>query len=87
MDSDILEIARLPAGSRGLKKGMVSMAELHVEGMHCKHCEMLVREELKARGAKDVHADAQSGLVTFKGDLTEEQAKEAVVAAGFSVVN
>lgn len=62
------------------------MAELHVEGMHCAHCEALVREELKAVGAKDVHADAQTGLVTFTGEVSAEAAEKAVEAAGFAVV-
>lgn len=61
------------------------MTTVNVEGMHCKHCEMLITMELEDRGAKDVKADAASGTVAFEGDLTPQQVQEAVEAAGFKV--
>lgn len=63
------------------------MGKISVSGMHCKHCEMLVTMELEDRGATDVTADAATGTVTFEGDLTPEQVKEAVEAAGFELAN
>ena len=61
------------------------MTEVQVKGMHCAHCDMLVTMELEDRGATDVVADHESGLVRFEGDLSPEQVKEAVEAAGFSI--
>ena len=61
------------------------MTTINVIGMHCAHCDMLVTMELEDRGAKDVKADHETGVVTFEGDLSPEQVKEAVEAAGFSV--
>ncbi|MDJ1122446.1 heavy-metal-associated domain-containing protein [Olsenella sp. YH-ols2217] len=59
----------------------------HVNGMHCKHCEMLVVMELEDRGAKDVRADHETGVVEFEGDLTPEQVAEAIAAAGFELAD
>lgn len=61
------------------------MDTIQVEGMHCKHCEMLVAMELEDRGAKDVKADASTGTVTYEGDLTPQQVSEAIEAAGFKL--
>ena len=61
------------------------MTTVNVKGMHCAHCDMLVTMELEDRGAHDVKADHETGVVTFEGELTPEQVKEAVEAAGFSV--
>ena len=61
------------------------MTTINVKGMHCAHCDMLVTMELEDRGATDVKADHETGVVVFEGDLTPEQVKEAVEAAGFSV--
>lgn len=58
---------------------------IQVEGMHCKHCEMLVTMELEDRGAKDVKADASCGTVTYEGDLTPQQVSQAIEAAGFKL--
>lgn len=61
------------------------MTEYQVEGMHCAHCEMLVKMELEDAGATDVTADAQTGKVTFEGDVTPEAVEKAVEAAGFKL--
>lgn len=61
------------------------MHVIHVEGMHCAHCEMLAKVELEDRGAKNVHADAETGTVTFDGDLTSAQVEAAIEAAGFKI--
>lgn len=58
---------------------------IQVEGMHCKHCEMLVTMELEDRGAKDVKTDASTGTVTYEGDLTPQQVSQAIEAAGFKL--
>ena len=61
------------------------MTTINVKGMHCPHCDMLVTMELEDRGAKDVKANHETGVVTFGGELAPEQVKEAVEAAGFSL--
>lgn len=61
------------------------MTTIRVAGMHCAHCDMLVTMELEDRGAKNVVSNHETGVVTFEGDLTPAQVKEAVEAAGFSV--
>lgn len=61
------------------------MQTIHVEGMHCAHCEMLVAAELEDRGAHHVQADASSGTVTFEGDISPQAVAEAVSAAGFTL--
>ncbi len=61
------------------------MTTINVKGMHCAHCDMLVTMELEDRGATDVKADHETGVVTFEGDLAPETVKEAVEAAGFEV--
>ncbi len=61
------------------------MTTINVKGMHCAHCDMLVTMELEDRGATDVKADHETGVVTFEGDIAPEQVKEAVEAAGFSL--
>lgn len=63
------------------------MNTIKVEGMHCKHCEMMVTMELEDRGAKDVHADAATGTVTYEGDLAADQVAAAIEAAGFKLAS
>ena len=61
------------------------MSTINVKGMHCAHCDMLVTMELEDRGATNVTANHETGVVTFDGDLSPETVKEAVEAAGFQV--
>ncbi len=61
------------------------MTTINVKGMHCAHCDMLVTMELEDRGATNVSANHETGVVTFDGDLSPERVKEAVEAAGFQV--
>lgn len=61
------------------------MSEYDVEGMHCAHCEMLVRMELEDAGATNVEADAKTGKVRFEGDLDREAVARAIETAGFKL--
>lgn len=61
------------------------MQTVKVEGMHCKHCEMLVAAELEDRGATNVIANAETGEVSFSGDISADEIKAAIEAAGFKV--
>ena len=61
-------------------------AEAHrirVAGMHCNACEQLVSGALADRGATDVAADHNTGVVTYRGDLSDEAVAQAIAEAGF----
>lgn len=60
-----------------------------VKGMMCSHCEMHVKDKLRAiPGVKDVSASAPLGKVsvTASADVTEQMVIDAVTAAGYTVV-
>ena len=59
--------------------------EVKVLGMHFNACEQLVSAALEERGATDVHADHESGRVTYYGDLDAAAISEAVTSAGFQL--
>lgn len=61
------------------------MQTITVEGMHCKHCEMLVATELEDHGATNVVANAETGEVSFSGDISDAEVNAAIEAAGFKV--
>ncbi len=68
--------------------GEEQAAEVHtinVVGMHCGGCEKRVSVELSDRGATNVTASHETGVVTFEGDLADDKVKEAVEAAGFTL--
>ena len=58
---------------------------VHVAGMHCNSCERLVSTALEERGATDVTADHESGLVIFRGNLDAATVADAVTSAGFQM--
>ena len=63
-------------------------AERHsvqVEGMHCSACEKLVSTALEDRGAKNVCASHETGLVEYEGTLSDDLVSEAIVSAGFKL--
>jgi sulfite exporter TauE/SafE/plastocyanin domain-containing protein/copper chaperone CopZ len=62
--------------------------KVHVKGMHCRSCEILIEEELKKlKGVKKVSVDHQTGIadVVCKYDLDETEVKEAVQKAGYEL--
>ena len=58
---------------------------INVAGMHCNACEKLVATALEDRGAKNVVANHQTGVVEYEGDLEESQLSEAITEAGFEL--
>lgn len=62
---------------------------LTVDGMMCAHCAASVERALKAvAGVKDavVNLETKTATVSYKGDVSEEQLREAVTEAGFTVI-
>ena len=60
-----------------------------VKGMMCSHCEMHVKDQLRAiPGVKEVSASAPLGKVsvTASADVTEQMVIDAITAAGYTVV-
>lgn len=58
-----------------------------VEGMTCQHCVMAVQKELNRINANDFKVEI--GLVELdieQNNLTEEQVKQAIEKAGYSVL-
>jgi copper chaperone len=64
-------------------------AEIHVTGLHCSSCEMLVREALEEMdGVKSAKVSHESGLVEVEYDaakVTPEAMKPVIEAQGFKV--
>ena len=62
--------------------------ELTVKGMHCRSCEMLVKDALEEAGAKNIkiHLDEkkQIGKVSFE-NVEKEKAVEIIKKEGYSV--
>lgn len=58
---------------------------INVEGMHCNACEKLVCTALEDRGATNVTADHNTGVVEYEGELEAALIAEAVTEAGFSL--
>ncbi len=62
--------------------------KLKVDGMHCKSCEMLVKEEVgELAGVKGVEADWKEGSVTVKydGKIDTEKVRKAISDLGYKV--
>lgn len=58
---------------------------INVEGMHCNACEKLVSTALEDRGASNVVANHETGVVTFDGALSQDTIAEAIAEAGFKL--
>lgn len=61
---------------------------LKVEGMHCKSCEVLIKEELEDAGAKDVLVSASKGTVIASIDektITEKKVKQIIEKEGYKL--
>lgn len=62
---------------------------LTVKGMHCKSCEMLIKDELMELGVKKCEIDHKSGktVVVFdESKLSLDSIKSAIKQQGYSVV-
>ncbi len=68
------------------KKGDATM-ELKIEGMMCPHCQAHVDKALKAvPGVETVEVDLHGKKATVTGTATYEACKEAVITAGYEVI-
>lgn len=57
----------------------------HVEGMTCGHCESSVREEVEElAGVESVEVDRASGRLVVRGNVAEQDVRDAVEAAGYT---
>lgn len=63
----------------------VAKSSINVAGMHCTACEKLVCTALEDRGAKNVTANHETGVVEYEGELESALIAEAVTEAGFSL--
>lgn len=59
---------------------------INVEGMHCPACEKLVSTALEDRGATNVVANHESGVVEYEGELETALIGEAITEAGFTLL-
>ena len=60
-----------------------------VKGLMCSHCEMNVKNKVSAiPGVKEVAASAPLGkvAVTATAEVTDQMVKDAITAAGYTVV-
>jgi len=58
---------------------------INVSGMRCNACEKLVSTALEDRGATNVVANHETGIVTFDGELPQGVIAEAIAEAGFQL--
>ncbi|MBO7674161.1 MAG: heavy-metal-associated domain-containing protein [Atopobiaceae bacterium] len=58
---------------------------VNVAGMHCPACEKLVSTALEDRGAKNVRANHETGVVEYEGELEQALLSEAIAEAGFEL--
>ena len=59
---------------------------IKVDGMHCPACEKLVSTALEDRGAKNVSANHETGVVEYEGELEQNLISEAITEAGFTLL-
>ena len=58
---------------------------INVAGMHCNACEKLVCTALEDRGARNVTANHETGVVEYEGELDSSLISEAIAEAGFEL--
>lgn len=63
----------------------VRSCSINVSGMHCNACEKLVSTALEDRGAANVVANHETGVVTFEGELPQDVIAAAIAEAGFEL--
>jgi copper chaperone CopZ len=66
-------------------EGAAARHTVNVAGMHCNACEKLVSSALEDRGARNVVANHQTGVVEYEGELEQSLIAEAVSSAGFEL--
>ncbi|MBI4973589.1 sulfite exporter TauE/SafE family protein [Candidatus Roizmanbacteria bacterium] len=66
----------------------MNKATVHIKGMHCRSCEILVEDELrKISGVTDVKVNEKKGsaYVCYEGNLDNQKIEEAVRNAGYEL--
>jgi sulfite exporter TauE/SafE/copper chaperone CopZ len=66
----------------------MSNKKIHISGMHCRSCEILIEEELrKIKGVTDVTVSHKDGIadISFKDKLNSYDVKNAVECAGYCI--
>jgi len=66
----------------------MSNKKVHITGMHCRSCEILIEEELKKiKGVTDVSVSHKNGIcdISFKDKLESLDVKNAVESAGYCI--
>ena len=66
----------------------MNKATVHIKGMHCRSCEILVEDELrKISGVTDVKVNEKKGnaYVCYEGELDHQKIEEAVRNAGYEL--
>ena len=62
---------------------------LRIKGMHCKSCEMLIKEELNELGVNECNIDYKTGkaIITFEeSKLSSDSIKSAIKKQGYEVI-
>lgn len=62
---------------------------LTIKGMHCKSCEMLIKDELMELGVKECEIDHGSGkaaIVFDKSKIGLSSIKSAIIKQGYKVI-
>lgn len=62
--------------------------EIKVQGMHCKSCEMLLKDAIEEKGLKVIRIDHKSGTIEVEIEESEKinQAINAIESEGYKVV-
>lgn len=66
----------------------MSNKKVHITGMHCRSCEILIEEELrKIKGVTDVSVSHKDGIadISFKDKLNSYDVKNAIESAGYCI--
>lgn len=61
---------------------------VHIKGMHCRSCELLVEDELlKVKGVKQVHVDQKKGTaeICYLNHLDNQEVQHAIADAGYQI--
>jgi len=61
--------------------------EIKINGMHCKSCEMLIKDELMELGVKECEIDHKSGKakLTFDDSISLDSIKSIIKKQGYGV--